>query len=121
MMQYKDLGLKVYSPEEVNMLVRGDAHDIDRILLHGVNNLAAFLIAHASNEDQILEPLGTASEIRARVAWVDAQVKRQEKRNAMMQRVAESSLAYAFIAFLGFLAYASWDSIVYTIHAGSPK
>lgn len=121
MMQYREMGLKVYSPEEVDMLVHGEARDIDRILLHGVNNIAAVLIAHADHEEKILEVLGPVVEIKARVAWVDAQVRRQERRNAMMQKVAESSLAYALIAFLGFLAYAAWDSIVNSLHTAVPK
>lgn len=110
-------GLKVYSPEEIEMIVSGDGRGVDRILLHSVNNLAAVLISHSAHNEKTIEALGTQAEIKVRVAWVNAQVKRQEKRNEMMAKVADSSLAYAVVAFLGFIAYSSWDAIVQSIQA----
>lgn len=104
--------LKIYSQEEIEIFLSGDRREVDRLLLHGINNLAVVLISHAEREEAIFAPMGTPEDVRTRTIWVDLQVKKQEKRNSMMQKVAESTTAWALIAFLGFVALASWDSIV---------
>lgn len=114
-------GLKVYSSEEVDMFLAGDRRDIDRLLLHGLNNLAIVLIAHANAEEKLLTPLGTAKEIETRVAWVNAQIREQEVRTGMMRKVAESSLVMAVPAFLLFVLYAVRDSVVQWVQLAMHK
>lgn len=107
--------LRVYTTEEVDLLLNGDRREVDRLLIHGINNVAAVLIPHIQAEERVFEALGDVETVRLRSAWTEAQIKKQEKRNAMMQKVSESAMAWAFIAFLGFLAVVTWEGVVDTI------
>jgi hypothetical protein len=104
--------LKIYTQEEIEIFLSGDRREVDRLLLHGINNLAVVLISHAEREEDIFMAMGSGEEVRARTIWIDAQVEKQRISNGRMQRVADSALAYALPLFLGFLALALWDSIV---------
>lgn len=97
-----DYSLKVYSPDEIEFFTQGDRREIDRLLLHGINNLAIVLVKHAKDEEHMFHGLGTPEEVKIRSEWVDAQIKAQGLRNNMMTKVAESSVTWAVIIFLGF-------------------
>jgi hypothetical protein len=104
--------LRIYSPEEVDLFLSGDRREVDRLLLQGLNGLSHVMIEHTRKEEEIFTGMGDTETIRARRKWVDAQMAKQEKLNAMMDKVATSAVSWALIAFLGFLAYAIWDYTV---------
>lgn len=111
--------IKIYSPGEIEIFLSGDRREVDRLLLHGLNNLAAVLLPHAKHEEEreaeflhVVKELGGFEMIKKRAAFIDGVIKNQEARTSMMEKVSQSSVAYALIAFLGFLGYAVWGSIV---------
>lgn len=109
---------RIYSADEIEIFLRGDRREIDRLLLHGLNSLSEALIPHARREEEMLrlfEEIGGLDGIAVRAQYVDSLIKRQSARTAMMEKVAQSTLTWAVIAFIGFLALASWDSAVHAI------
>lgn len=92
--------LKVYSPEEIDMFLKGDQREVDRLMIHSLNNIASVLIPHISEENEIFRALGDSEVIRTRSGWIDAQIKKQEKRNRMMDKVTESTTLWALPLFL---------------------
>jgi hypothetical protein len=105
--------LKSYSEEEIDAFLDGDRRVIDRLLLHGLNNLAVVLIAHAEREEEIFAGMGSAETIKKRSDWIDSQIESNRVRGDMMQKVAVSTTAWAVIAFIGYLIHAAWE---YTTH-----
>ena len=101
--------LKIYTEEEIALFMRGDRREIDHLLLHGLNNLAIFLIEHADREEKVLSAMGDAETTKARSEWIDTQIDSQRNRNGMMKKVAESSAAWALILFLGFIGNAIYE------------
>lgn len=104
--------VKIYTPEEIDIFLSGDRREVDRLLLTGLNNIAGVLIPHVAKEEGVFEALGDVDVIRTRSAWIEAQIKKQEKRNQMMQKVTESTMAWALILFIGFIAYSVWDHVM---------
>ena len=66
--------LKSYSEEEIDAFLDGDRRVIDRLLLHGLNNLAVVLIAHAEREEEIFAGMGSAETIKKRSDWIDSEI-----------------------------------------------
>jgi hypothetical protein len=91
--------LKVYTPEEIEMFLSGDRREVDRLLIHGINNIATVLIPHMAKEEEIFHVLGDSDVIRSRSIWIDAQILKQEKRNKMMDKVTESTVIWALPVF----------------------
>lgn len=110
---------KVFTPEELDMILSasGDRRQIDTLIMHTVNNLAAVITQHVRKEDIFRAHMGDIERIRVRTDWVEAQIERQARRNRMMGRVAEAMLIYALPLFLVFIAIASWDSFIATMKA----
>ncbi len=111
--------LTLYSEEAIETFLKGDRRDIDRLLLHGLNNLGIVLMEHAEREESLFASMGDAEVIKRRSAWIDSQidlasvrVKKVEKRTEMMEKVASSTTIWAVIAFLGYLAKLSADALV---------
>ena len=94
-----DNTLKVYTPEEIEMFLSGDRREVDRLLIHGINNIATVLIPHMAKEEEIFHVLGDSDVIRSRSIWIDAQILKQEKRNKMMDKVTESTVIWALPVF----------------------
>jgi len=112
----------VLNDEEIEMYLRGDRREIDRLMLLSINRLTACLLPHTAREDardaeqaELLRRLGGLEAMEDRARFVDALIQKQSLRNQMMEKVSQSSLTWALIAFLGFLAAATWDSIVSAI------
>lgn len=91
--------LKVYSPEEIDMFLNGTEREVDRLLLHSVNNIAAAVAPHILREDNLFKAMGDIEAIRTRSAWIDTQIRKQEKWNRMMDRVIESTTVWALPMF----------------------
>jgi hypothetical protein len=104
--------LKSYTEEEIDAFLDGDRRVIDRLLLHGLNNLAVVLIAHAAREEEIFTGMGSAETIKKRSDWIDSQIEKTRVRNDMMGKVATSTTAWALVAFFGFIAMAIWEYVI---------
>ena len=120
----EDPELKIYSDEEIDIFLAGDHREVDRLILHSLNGLAATLIPHARNEEIFLrqvKELGGIETIRERAAWVDVQIERQKIRNRMMEKVATSHVVYASMAFIGYILYLVKDNIVAFIRTALEK
>ena len=116
--------LKIYNDEEIDIFLAGDRREVDRLILHSLNGLAATLIPHAKNEEEFLkrvDELGGIETIRARASWVDVQIERQKIRNRMMEKVATSHVVYASTAFIGYILYLVKDNIVAFIRTALEK
>lgn len=101
------------------MYLKGDRREIDRLILFSINRLTACIVPHTKREEEreaeqeaMLARLGGISAMADRALFVDALIKKQGVKNAMMEKVSNSSLSWAFVAFLGFLAVSVWDAIV---------
>ena len=101
--------LKSYSEEEIDAFLDGDRRVIDRLLLHGLNNLAVVLIAHAEREEEIFAGMGSAETIKKRSDWIDSEIEKKRVRTDMMNKVATSTTAWALVLFLGCIAHALWE------------
>ena len=106
------VALKVYSAEEIEMFLKGDRREVDRLMIHSLNNLASVMIPHMAQEDDVFKALGDPDVIRSRSAWIEAQIKKQEKRNRMMDKVTESTLLWALPLFVLILFVWFGDSIL---------
>lgn len=109
---------RILSAEEIEMYLKGDRQEVDRLILFSLNRLAATLVPHAEREEKVMaeiDKLGGMDAIAARAQYVDEMIARSKAKTRMIDKVAQSSLAWALIAFLGFLAAAVWESIVHAI------
>lgn len=109
---------RILSAEEIEMYLKGDRQEVDRLILFSLNRLASTLVPHAEREEKVmaeLDRLGGMDAIAARAEYVDAMIARSKAKTQMIDKVAQSSLAWALIAFLGFLAVAAWESAVRAI------
>ena len=113
---------RVLSEEEIDLYINGERHEVDRLILFGLNRLASVIIPHAQKEDEWLKDwdraidrLGGIKEIEARAEFVNALIKRTNVRTRMMEKVSQSSITWALIAFLGFVAMATWHELIYFV------
>lgn len=102
---------KIYSPEEMDILLGGDRRQIDSLMLHTLNDLGQFLIMHDEDEVKFRAYFGEPKSIEVRAEWIHAQIARQKVRNAMMQRVVAQAGTAFLIAFLAFAGWAILDAI----------
>lgn len=124
MMSQDDFAPRVLSDEEVEMYLKGDRREVDRLILYSLNRLANCIVPHAAQEekrdakyDRILEDLGGLDLMLKRARFVDASIAATEAKTSMMTKVATSSLTWALPLFLAFVAVAVWDAIVHAIKA----
>ena len=113
-----DYSPRILSAEEIEMYLKGDRQEVDRLILFSLNRLAATLVPHAEREERVMaeiDKLGGMETIAARAEYVDAMIARSKAKTQMFDKVAQSSVAWALIAFLGILAAAAWESIVHAI------
>ena len=121
----KDFKPHVLSDEEIDLYLQGDRRDIDRLILFSLNRLAAAhevqtrqCAVHAAREaewNSEVEDLGGIDAIKARAKFVNELIQRSVDRRRMMDKVSSSSVTWALIIFLGFLATSVWESIVHAI------
>ena len=109
---------KIFSDEEIEMFLAGDRRQIDRHILYSLNRLAAVLIPHCRREEAVdahLEGLGGFDAIAARAEYVDSLIKKNNRWAEAFEKISQSTITWALIAFLGFLAMAVWHDIVAAI------
>lgn len=105
---------RILSEEEIELYLRGDRREIDRLILLSINRIAATLIPHAERENKIAEQLsaiGGMDGIAERARFVDAMIERQKARTQAMWKVAQSGVTWALPLLIGFIAMAIWNSI----------
>jgi len=113
---------RVLSDEEIEMYLKGDRREVDRLILFSLNRLAACIIPHAKREDErvvendrLIESLGGVEAMLKRAKYVDTLVKQSEAKTRMMEKVSQSSVTWALIAFFVFILSATWDAIIHAI------
>lgn len=105
---------RILSEEEIELYLRGDRREIDRLILLSINRIAATLIPHAERENKISEQLaaiGGMDGIAERARFVDAMIERQKARTQALWKVAQSGVAWALPLLIGFVAMAIWNAI----------
>ena len=105
---------RVLSDEEIDLYLRGDRREIDRLILLSINRISATLIPHAERENRIadqLEAIGGMDGIAERARFVDTLIEKQKARNEALWKVAQSGVAWALPLMIGFLAVAVWNAI----------
>lgn len=112
----------VLTEEEIELYLKGDRREIDRLILYSINRLTAVIIPHAKREDDrdaeadaLIDRLGGVDAMHSRALFVDELIARQQVKNRMMEKVSQSTVVWAFIAFCGFVAVAVWDSLIKAI------
>ena len=111
---------KVFTDEEIEMFLSGDRRQIDRHILYSLNRIAAVLIPHVEGAKQLqqqVEEIGGFGAIETRAEFVDSLIKRNNRISVAMEKVSQSTITWALIAFLGFLASAVWHDIVAALRA----
>ena len=104
-----------YTDEEIEIILDADRRQVDKFMLHCMNEIKATLVDHTEREDIVLsavESVGGIDGIRSRAEYVDALIEKTTARAQMMKKVSESTVTWALIAFLGFLCVATWHEIV---------
>ena len=114
--------LHILSDDEVEMYLKGDRREIDRLILLSLNRISRTLIAHSSREEKVtakLDEMGGMEAISERAAYVDTLIERQKKRNDALGKIAQSTVVWALIVMLGFLSMAVWETVVHAIKANA--
>lgn len=109
---------KVFSEEEIEMFLAGDRRQIDRHLLYCLNRIAVVLIDHTKRENAFhdsIAAIGGEEAIKARAEYVDSLIKRNDRWSVAFDKISQSAVTWALIAFLGFLATAVWHDIIAVI------
>ena len=109
-----DASPRILTEEEIEIYLRGDRRDIDRLILLSINRIAATLIPHVVRENKLseqLEAIGGMDGIAERARFVDALIERQKARTQMFWKIAQSSVTWALPLLIGFVAMAVWDAM----------
>ena len=109
---------KVFSEEEINMFLKGDRRDIDRLLLYSMNRIAAVLIPHTEREAKftaLLEEVGGTESIKERADYVNSLIEKNKKRSAAFDKISQSTVTWALIAAIGFVLVALWEHVIILI------
>lgn len=104
----QDFPPRVLSDEEIELYLSGDRRDVDRMILFGLNRLAAALLPHVTREAvvmQEIEAIGGMKGIADRAAFVNSLIEKNRARARMMQKVSEGAVLYSVIGFIGFAMY----------------
>ena len=70
--------IAIYTDEEIDIFLKGDRRNVDKLLLHGMNNIAAALVPHMEKEDSVMAVMGDATAVRERSAWIDAEIAKKK-------------------------------------------
>ena len=113
---------RILSHEEIEMYVKGNREEVDRLILFSLNRISSVLIPHAQREDAMMsrmEQIGGFDAITKRAEYVDELITKSKSRTKMMDKVNQSAVTWALIAFLGFLAHAVWQDVIEAIRTAS--
>ena len=125
--QPEELASYLLSEEEIEFYLKGDRRDIDKLLLKSINRLTSIIVPHAVKEDKreeawvlTIDRLGGLEKIEERAAYVDALLEKQKARTAAFRKISESTVLWALIIVLGFIAKALWDSALAAVKTRIP-
>lgn len=117
-----DFAPRILSDEEVEMYLKGDRREVDRLILYSLNRLAACIVPHAAQEekrdaeyDRVMRNLGGLEMMLKRAEYVDTLIAQKNAKTQMMRKVSQSAMTWALIAYLGFLATTTWEAVVRAI------
>ena len=105
---------RILSEEEIDLYLKGDGREIDRLILYSINRVSAALIDHMQLEnvrDAHLQQIGGFDSVIVRIKFIDSLIEKNNKHIRMMEKVESSGLIWAFLAFLGLIAVATWEYI----------
>ena len=77
---------RVLTDEEIELYLKGDRREVDRLILLSINRLSACLIPHINSEAEFMahvKHLGGVEAIRHRAEYVDSLIKKNSARSAM--------------------------------------
>lgn len=98
--------LKTYSAEEIDLLLRGDRREIDKLILLALNGIAEVVIPHAEREEEIInriEQLGGLDAISKRSLWIEEQIAKAKMQNAFWAKMRDKAGELTVAAFLACL------------------
>jgi hypothetical protein len=105
---------RILSDEEVEFYLKGERREIDRLLLYSINRISTVLVEHVRKQEvqaTNLAAIGGYDAIGKRAEYVDSLIEKNKKTIRMMEKVEGSGMVWAFMAFIGFVAMASWEYI----------
>lgn len=105
------MGLRTYSDEEIELMVKGEPAEVYRVILHGISNINTVLIPHIQREEELFLMMGEPETIKQRSAWIDVQITKQKNKNEMMRKVAAGVALWAVIGFVLFMMYAAGEFV----------
>jgi hypothetical protein len=112
----------ILSEAEIDLYLKGDRREVDRLLLYSINRVSAALMDHMQLEDareSRMERIGGFDSVVVRAKFVDAMILRNEKHVRMMEKVEGSSYLWALIVFLGFVGVAIWEYVKNVLKTGT--
>ena len=105
---------RVLTDEEIELYMRGEQREVDRLILLSLNRMATTLIPLIERDSRVAEQLqaiGGMDGIAERARFVDALIERQKARTQVLWKIAQSSATWALPLMIGFVAMAVWDAI----------
>ena len=90
----------IYTEEEIDIFLKGDRMDVDKLVLTSISALAKTFITfrdlefrpHMIEENQMKDALGDPDDVARRRVWLDLQIKKEMDRAALRQKILEASL-----------------------------
>ena len=105
---------KVLSSDEIELYLSGDRRQVDHLILTSLNHISTTLIDHKKREDGIwdaLDEIGGLVGVRTRAEFIDSLIDRNKSRSVAWSKIAQSSVTWALLALLVFLAQSVWTQI----------
>ena len=105
---------KVLSDDEIELYLSGDRRQVDRLILTSLNRISTTLLEHTKREDGVwnsIDDIGGLEGVKVRADFVDSLIRRNNRRAAAWDKIAQSSAVWALMAVLGFVALAVWQHI----------
>ena len=102
------------------MFLSGDRRQIDRHILYSLNRIAAVLIPHCEREKEMttqINSIGGFDSIEQRARYVDSLIKKNNRLADALDKISQSTITWALIAFFSFVAIATWHDIVAAVKA----
>lgn len=101
----------IYSPAEIEMFLKGDSREIDRLILESTNNIVRAFTEfrdlefrpHVEDEKALQKALGEPNDIERRRRWLDLQIDKAEKCQRIRAKIIEATLTRYVSVVLVFL------------------
>ena len=110
----------ILSEAEIDLYLQGNREEIDRLILLSLNRITCVLLPLCEGHKNCLSGLNSIGGIECmseRAAYVDMLIEKQKKRIAAWDKIAQSTVVWALIAFLGFIGLSGWEAVIHNIKA----